>query len=290
MQYINPFALFDLESSANESKIAAVKAETMSRLASADADTDTVSIRGQRLTKGEWQYWLNQLSTPTQQQIHRAIVENHALRNFLEFAHLGFFAAAPAADFWQNAEFVAYVRPFFIAQYAQALLQALKTQNEADMQALQNSPFEISQEEYDTYFVEISDYLSLTAQDLKNLSENNSLTYLSERELVSHLPDTTINIYNYLPQSLSGVRNWIGDAVGRIAMYMSVQLGRPDGAIALVRQALKLKLDEALRLELEELLQAHKSRSRTPIWILIGVGAILLLFALKYIENRYFKL
>jgi hypothetical protein len=288
MQYINPFALFGLETNTNESKIAAVKADIMTRLVQADVDTDMVSIRGQRFTKGEWQYWLDQLCTTEQRQIHIAIVENHALRNFLEFTHLGFFAAAPAPDFWQNAEFVAYIRPFFVFQYAEALLQALKTQNEADMQALQNSPFEISQAEYDTYFVEISDYLSLTAQDLKNLSENNSLTYLSERELVSHLPDTTINIYNYLPNSLSGVRNWIGDSVGRIAMYMSVQLGRPDGAIALVRQALKLKLDEALRLELEQLLQAHKSRSRTPLWILIGVGAMLLLFALKYVENRYF--
>lgn len=287
-QYLNPFQLFSVAPHNIEAALVNIKAELTPRLAVADDAQSIVIIRGQRLSQAEWQYWFDQLADPHQREIHLYISQQKPLSNFLEYGHLGFFEAERDAKTWQNSEFVAYIRPFFIYQYAEALLQALKTQNETEMQLLQKMPFDISKEEFETYFQDISQYLDHTAADLKSLSENQSLTYLSERELVSHLPDTTINIYNHLPANLGEVRNWIGDAVGRIAMYMSVQLGRPDGAVALVRQALKLKLDETLRQELEQLLSIHKSRNRTPVWILIGVGSILLLFLLKYLETRYF--
>ena len=285
MQYHNPFQLFAVEPAELEPKLAAIEQDIRQRLQHIADDAEIVAIRNQRLRKGEWLFWLGQLAEPEKLAAHLEIAARRPLANFLEFGHLGFFEQPVDTEFWGSAA-AQFVRPFFIFQYAEALLQALKTQNERDMELLQRLPFELTQAEFDSYFGEISAYLTRTATDLKALSENQALTYLSERELMSHLPDTTINVYNYLPQQLSGVRNWIGDAVGRIAMYMSVQLGRPDGAIALVRQALKLKLDESLRRDLEQLLTTHKSRNRTPAWILIGVAAVLLLFFLKYLENR----
>lgn len=290
--YHNPFSLFSLSpaDAQLQERLSALGTELRSRLASAD-DAVPVLWQSSRLTRAEWFYWFDQLHNEQQRQFHAEILQIRSLNNFLEYGHLGFFERDFAEmPLWQSPDFVQYIRPFFLFQYVEALLQALKTQNEETLQQLQRLPFELAEEDFVQYFDPVKAFLEETASEIKSLSESETLGYLSERELVSHLPDRAIAAYNSLPEYLSEVRNWIGNAIGQIAVYMTVQLGRPDGATALVRQALKLRLDDELRTSLEKLLESHVNNTsrRAPVWLLVGIGVLILLFLLQYLENRFF--
>ncbi len=291
--YQNPFSLFSLSPTDPQlmERLHTISEEMRKRLSTTTDDTTPVLLHSTRLTRGDWQYWLEQLQTEQQRQLHAEILQLRPLNSFLEYGHLGFFERDFAEmPIFQDADFVEYIRPFFLRQYVEGLLQALKTQAEETLQQLQRLPFELREDDFDTYFEGVKEYLHASASEIKTLSESENLGYLSERELVSHLPDRAIATYNSLPEYLSEVRNWIGNAIGQIAVYMTVQLGRPDGATALVRQALKLRLDDALRADLEKLLQVQLggNRRRVPAWLLVGIGALILLFLLQYLERVFF--
>ena len=108
---------------------------------------------------------------------------------------------------------------------------------------------------------------------------------MSEREILSHLPDKTIELYNLLPEYFAEMRNNIASEIHSLAVVLNNNHGRDDGAEAVLRQGLKLKLDQSLRQALEQLLKQHKITTQIPTWVLVGGGVILLLFLIKFIEN-----
>jgi len=65
-------------------------------------------------------------------------------------------------------------------------------------------------------------------------------------------------------------------------------LGRTDGAMVMIQQALKLNVDSNLKSDLQKLMVRHKKFGRPAAWIIVTVGIIALLFLLQYIEKNYF--
>lgn len=299
MQYQNPFHLFAINPQANLiESLTSLKDDLKVRLSADLAEDDLVSIRGQQLTKGEWLFWFKQLANAETRNLHLKIAENKALTNFLEYGHLGYFQhleekqvelkaeLQEELDFYINHELI---RPFFIAQYAQALLQAFKTHDEAQMIVLQKVHIDFTEEEIGLYFEELQEHLMHTTKEIKTLIDNHSLSYMSERELLSHLSDKTIQLLNNLPLPLAKERDYVGTSIGHLATYMTLQLGYRDAAEILIRQALKLKLNTQLRTELEQLLKIVKPRltGMLPKWLFVGLGLTALLFAIKYIETFF---
>ena len=300
MQYQNPFNLSSINIQGDiVAALQEVKEDLKVRLHNNISEEDTVTIRNVQLTKGEWLFWFKQLASAETRHLHLRIAENRDLANFLEFGHLGFLQklqmqdnAAPAETLYQAIQtFLQHdqMRPFFVAQYAQSLLQAFKTHHEEDMILLQAFPIELTDEEIGLYFEELQQYLSQTTQEIKTLIENQSLSYISERELVSHLSDKKIQLLNQLPSPLARERDYVGTTIGHLATYMTMQLGYREAAEALLRQALKLKLSEQLRHDLEELLKMVKPRifANMPSWLFIGLGVTALLFLINYLEKIF---
>lgn len=298
MQYQNPFNLFSINPQGNiVESLNNIKEDLKTRLTSNIAEEEMVSIRGQQLTKGEWLFWFKQLAAAQSRALHLKINENKALANFLEYGHLGYFQKMEESDNSEaieelKAEFDFYIqnetiRPFIVAQYAQALLQAFKTHDEAQMMLLQKVHIDFTEEEIGLYFEELQAYLSQTTKEIKSLIDTHALSYISERELVSHLSDKTIKLLNNLPQPLAKERDYVGTSIGHLATYMTLQLGYRDAAEVLIRQALKLKLDTQIRSELEQLLKMIRPRlsALLPNWALFGLGAVVVLFLIKYIET-----
>ena len=97
-------------------------------------------------------------------------------------------------------------------------------------------------------------YVENTIQELKDLQTKKELLHISERELLSYLPNRTIELYNMLPDYFYAARNLIGNEVYRLSIVLTQNFGRSDGASAMLKQGLKLKLDDTVRKNLESML------------------------------------
>ncbi len=285
--YISPFDIFNIRPQEMDSRWASVRADLQAALLPYSLPS-TARVYGHSYSKKQFIQWIDELDNPATREYHTLIANNKPLYNFLEYGHLGIFRDQAINFSSFSADFLQFIKYYFAYQYCEAWLQAVKTENTEAIELLQNAPVPFSESEKDEFLQPVQDYLTATTEDLQKLVDNQQLSHISERELRSYLSDKTIAIFNLLPDSFATTRNWIGNTVGHLAMYMTVQLRRPEGAEVLVRQALKLKLDEGLRNDLEQLLEVQKSRFRMPAWAWLGMGVVALLFLLKYIETTYF--
>ena len=139
------------------------------------------------------------------------------------------------------------------------------------------------------YYHDAAQYLDGTLRNLQTLREDPRLYIMSERELAMQLPDKTIEVYNMLPEYFDDARDMIGNQMRIIAQVFVMEAGRQDGAVAIINQALKLKLSEKLRKELTSYKkQLNPGFGRIPLFVTIGIGVVLLLFLLKWMENNLF--
>jgi hypothetical protein len=292
MQYINPFIVFGIRPNEFEKQWAGVKNQLEKTLTQYNLSAK-VPFLSYEYPKQTFLQLLDALDNPSTRAYHAKIWEERALYNFLDYGHLNFLKSEHLEEKVKGFEpdFIDFIRPYFDIQYQDALLQAVKSQNSEDLDTLSRCP-QILYSNHTTAAPDIAEpiqtLLDTTAQELEELAQSPKLGYISERELVSYLSDTTIEMYNQLPDYLADTRNHIANTVGQIAVFMAVQLGRADGAEAMVRQALKLKLEDSLRKDLEQLLTHQSTRNKVPAWILLAVGAVAVLFFLKYLETNFF--
>lgn len=288
MQYLNPFRIFDIsyQKVPDTYVIQRVQSEVTTQLSAYEKE-DTVYIKGNKMKK--WQAeavladWLNE----EKRAFHRRVLEVPFLYSFLEYGHLNYFDNHEEKyDLWnEDIEFAKFVFPYFANQYSNALLQAIKVQDKKELTMLLAAPPPKQNEHAAVYYNSVSEHISETISSLVDLKEQQSLHYMSEREILSHLPDKTIELYNLLPEYFAEMRNNIASEIHSLAVVLNNNHGRDDGAEAVLRQGLKLKLDQSLRQALEQLLKQHKITTQIPAWVFIGGGVIALLFLIKFIEN-----
>ncbi len=285
MKYISPFQTFGINPQEFAAQWPSIKKETQRYLQSYSLYAD-VNIKQTTATKQQFNKWMDELDAEQSREIHLQIYENVDLCRFLQAGELHLFAnnslsSAPTAV-------IEYIKPFYLHQYADAWVRALQTNNEHELNLLKTQVIPYPLADILAYAQPIEDYLKKTIANLEALANSPQLSYISERELLSYLPDQTIATYNFLPDFLSNARNWLATAVGRLAMYMSVQLGRTDGAMIMIQQALKLNVDNDLKSDLQKLMVRHKKIGRPAAWIIVTISVIALLFLIQYIEKTYF--
>lgn len=110
---------------------------------------------------------------------------------------------------------------------------------------------------------------------------------MSERELLSYLPNRTIELYNMLPDYFYAARNLIGNEIYQLSVVLTQNFGRSDGASAMLKQGLKLKLDETVRKNLEAMLGKFSFKYKVPTFIWVAFLAVAILFMMKYIETNF---
>lgn len=284
--YINPFKLFDLPLNVDEGTLRAHKLRIQDRMQH-NKETDLVYVGNNQLPKQTVLKLLKELENYQTRQYHVAIYEHKKLLNFLEYGHLNYFRNSQSLSSTQDADFFKFIGPYFGYQYGETLLQAIKTQDKETLSLLSATSLPMVGDFEEQCYKHANFYVESTIKELKNLQERQELNHMSERELLSYLPNRTIELYNMLPDYFYAARNLIGNEVYQLSIVLTQNFGRSDGASAMLRQGLKLKLDTAVRKNLESMLGKFSMKTKVPNFIIIAVIVIVVLFMMKYIETNF---
>lgn len=286
--YQSPYRIFNLKPTSSQEEIDHYAQYLHERYAMLDegseVNTGTIKIEKKDIFK-----IVAELNDPLLKQHHVTIFEHKQFLNFLEYGHLNFFREQKRiVDVSHNADFLSFVAPYFGEQYGQSILMALKTNNIDNLKLLIDKDEEITQLFGDQIFDYVNDYVNTTVNDIKELQLNQGLPHISERELLSYLPNRTIELYNTLPDHFNNFRNLIGNEVYSLSMVLHQNYGRFDGAAVILNQGLKLKLDDALRSNMEKLASEFKFKSKLPPVVWIVVAVISLLYIIKFLEGLFY--
>ena len=284
--YTNPFKLFDLPLDVDEAALKTHQSRIQERMQH-NEETELVYIGHNKLQKKTVLRLLKELANYQTRQYHIAIYEYKKLLNFLEYGHLNYFRNSQPLTAIQDADFFKFIGPYFGYQYGETLLQAIKTQDKETLSLLSATSLPMVGDFEDACYKHANYYVESTIKELKNLQEKQGLNHMSERELLSYLPNRTIELYNMLPDYFYAARNLIGNEVYQLSIVLTQNAGRSDGASIMLKQGLKLKLDTTVRKNLESMLGQFSIKSKFPNFILIAVVFIAILFMMKYIETNF---
>lgn len=282
--YLSPFKLFNLPLNASEAVLTANR-EQISAHIRHNKETEMVYIGNNKVIKSDVLRLLKELDNFYIRQYHIAIHEHKKLLNFLEYGHLNYFRNNTVATA-QDTDFFKFIAPYFGYQYGETLLQAIKTQDKETLALLSSSTLPMVGDFEDQCYRHANSYVESTIKELKNLQVKQELHHMSERELLSYLPNRTIELYNMLPDYFYAARNLIGNEVYQLSVVLTQNFGRSDGASVMLKQGLKLKLDETVRRNLESMLGKFSFKHKVPTFIWVALLAVAILFMMKYIETN----
>lgn len=285
--YISPYKIFQLSPDANELEVEHHRGRLLVQLMNY-GPKESVHLEGTKLSKEKALKLVAELSETATRSYHIEIFKHKKLLNFLEYGHLNYFRAEQPAGAKQEEGFYQFIAPYFAEQYDETLMQAIKTQDKETLELLSKSSLPIVGEFEEQCYRHANLYVQDTINTLKSLQNNVEIQALSERELMTYLPNKTIELYNMLPDYFFVARNLIGNEVYQVALEMTERLGRNDSAAVLLRQGLKLRLDNTVRNNLQELLDRFKMRYKVPSFIVWGLLVVLLLFLMDYLEHTFF--
>lgn len=287
--YINPYKLFDLDINCSDIELKNNEIQIINRIKRYN-DEEDVHIGSNQLPKKQVLLLLKELDNEITRQYHVTIFKHKKLLIFLEYGHLNYFRSDNKSIVSQDSGFLKFITPYFGYQYGETLLQAIKSQDKETLSLLSTTSLPIAGDFEDVCYKYANRYVENKITELKELQENKELLHMSERELLSYLPNRTIELYNMLPDYFSSARNLIGNEVYQLSLVLTQNLGRSDGANAVLKQGLKLKLDETVRKSLESMLHSFTVRAKMPSFIWIAAIAVVALFLIKYIETNFINM
>lgn len=284
--YLSPFKLFNLPIDASDAVFKTNKEQISDRIKH-NKETEIVYVGNTKIIKGEVLKLLRELDNFYTRGYHIAVFEHKKLLNFLEYGHLNYFRTSSAAVTNQDADFLKFIAPYFGYQYGETLLQAIKTQDKETLGILSSATLPMVGDFEDQCYRHANLYVESTIKDLRNLQDQQTLHHMSERELLSYLPNRTIELYNMLPDYFYAARNLIGNEIYQLSVVLTQNFGRNDGASAMLKQGLKLKLDKTVRRNLESMLGKFSFKYKIPTFLWVALLAVSILFMMKYIETHF---
>jgi len=285
--YLSPFKLFNLSKDSSDAVLKANQEKVMRQLRH-HSETELVFIGTTKIQKGEVLKLLRELDNFYTRSYHIAIFEYKKLLNFLEFGHLNYFRNDSKVPQPKDGEFLKFIAPYFGHQYGETLLQAIKTQDKETLSLLSAEALPMVGDFEDQCYKYANSYVESTITDLKELQSKKELVHMSERELLSYLPTGRIELYNMLPDYFYSARNLIGNEVYQLSVVLTQKFGRSDGASVMLKQGLKLKLDQAVRKNLESMLQNFSIKAKVPDFVWFAAIAVIALYVLKFLETTFF--
>jgi hypothetical protein len=288
MLYLNPFKLFDLSPEALPNT-AERKLLFWEQKGARVQEGELLLVGSERVSKEYLMQLIQELRTPEFRAFHKLIFEQRYLLNFLEFGHLAYFYESIDTSYMEDASFLEFVMPYFSERFSEVLLQATQSDDFELIELLNTKALNGKKEGVveEAFYGETSNYIKDTILRLQTLQRNYEIKSMSERELVSFLSNQQIKSINALPAYFKQSRNLIAREVYVLSEILIHHFGRADGAAVMLRQGLKLDLDEAVRSDLEAMLGRFNFKTQVPMFVWIGGGVILLLFLLRYIENTF---
>lgn len=284
--YTSPYQLFDLSLDATPAELAAYK-ERLLRSLQHYGSEDLVYVKHSKVKKSLVLQLLRELEDFELRSHHQTIFQNKKLLNFLEYGQLNYFRAPHATWGQYDSDFYAFIAPYFAHQYGETLAQAIRTQNKEVLELLGQASLPRVGDFEEQCYRYANAYVEDTINALRELQERPVVNSLTKKQLVGYLPNRTIELYNLLPDYFYAARNLIGNQVYHTALALTHKFNRGDAAALLIDQGLKLRLDQSVRRNLEDLNKNFKMRHQVPSFIVWGTAAIAFLFALKYLENLF---
>jgi hypothetical protein len=287
MQYYNPYRIFQINPERLDATTLQNLNERLSNIYRTNSTYETINYDGTKITVQDLKKCYNELNDPESATFHKQILKKTELFNFLEYGHPSYLNNLSFEN--EDLALFGFLLPYFATQYSESLIQAIKSNDKENIKFLSELNLPMMEGNEELYFQDVNDYLKQSVGDLFNLRENNKLSVMSEREIAFQLPDVQIQIFNSLPKQFEDFRNSIANQTRLTAEKLTLEHDRRDGAVALINQTLKLNLSDFIRKELLGLKkQLNPGFSKIPLFVIIGLSVVGLLFLLKWIENTFF--
>jgi thiol:disulfide interchange protein len=180
-----------------------------------------------------------------------------------------------------------FIAPYFAFQYSEVLIQSLKAQDIETVKLLSQQELPQIETLENEYYYDTKIYLNDQLQEMDTLKNDSRLYIMSERELAMQVSDKVIELYNSLPDYFLPMRDDMAVSLRNTSQAMAAQ-GRREGAAVLLKQASKLKLNQALQKDVKSMQkQINPLLGNLPLFLMIGLGVVFLLFLIKWIESTF---
>jgi hypothetical protein len=283
MQYHNPFKIFGLKPGNFDDKdLDAV----WNRLISSPRDSsNNLNIQGVKISIFDTEKLISELRDPLKRSLHEELFHHNELLNFLEYGHPGYLKHRN--DYTENEALMNFIAPYFAFQYSEVLIQSLKAQDIETVKLLSQQELPQIETLENEYYYDTKIYLNDQLQEMDTLKNDSRLYIMSERELAMQVSDKVIELYNSLPDYFLHMRDDMAVSLRNTSQAMAAQ-GRREGAAVLLKQASKLKLNQALQKDVKSMQkQINPLLGNLPLFLMIGLGVVFLLFLIKWIESTF---
>ena len=283
MQYHNPFKIFGLTPKSfndNDLNLCSQKLREYPR-----DSNNMVYIQGTKLSIDELERLISELRDASKRSLHEELAQHNELLNFLEYGHPGYFKQRKENP--ENEALMEFVAPYFAVQYSEMLIQALKAQDIETVKLLAEQELPRKEALENEYFYDTKIYLDEQLEEIEALKDNPRIYVMSERELSMQVSDKVIELYNSLPDYFMSIRDEMAISLRNTSQTMAAE-GRREGAAVLLKQASKFKLNKTLQKDVKTLQkQINPLMGNLPLFIMIGLGVVFLLFLIKWLETTF---
>ena len=287
MQYLNPFKLFNLDSKKVDNKSIEQIRNQIENEYNRYSNYDYVTYNGTKLQIQELKFCLNELNEEGSREFHLQILKDTELYNFLEYGHPDLLNNR--SEIIGNSDYIEFLVPHFAQQISETLLQGIKTENQKAVDLVLKFKLPLVDQYENFYFQDVAEYLKNYTKEFDIDQEDSRWRVMSEREIISTFSDRLIKIINSLPDYFEESRNYMAVELKDFADQLCNKFGRTDAALAILNQALKLHIKTDLKKELQAIKKIiNPGFNKMPLFLIIGMSVVALLFLLKWVENTFF--
>jgi len=287
MQYLNPFKLFKVDSKEVDDKSIELIRNQIENEYNQYSKYDYVTYNGTKLQIQELKFCLNELLDEAIREYHIQILKDTELYNFIEFGHPDILKNRKELN--GNPDYIDFVVPYFTNQISEILLQGIKTEDQQLVDLVLDFKLPLLEIHENLYFENTADYLKNYNVDFDIEDDDSRWRVMSEREIISTISDRLIKIINTLPNYFDDSRNQMALELKEFSEELSAKFGRADASLAILKQALKLKISAEVKNEIRSLnKQISPGLHKLPLFLIIGMSVVALLFLLKWVENSFF--
>jgi len=269
-QFINPFDLLDLDTSAVPSAVEVQRAKRRGLLEFDLSESNSVEIAGRSIQRSDFINSSEDLADPKKREFYAALHERFPdLNRFLSTGEVGFFQNYQHESLFNHTPFVEFVGPYFAHQYNRVLKSALKDKNTELVRLLASCKLLVTNDQKSKLYQGAKQYLRHLREELDDLSaqakqgqESVALYVAAEvKELVD------FDLLNALPGELKGSRSEVGKALRNLSVIVFNELGDAKIALRILRKGLKLDVSDVtqkrLRKDLRKIEDIYEQRRLT---------------------------
>jgi hypothetical protein len=255
MQYLNPYELLELAPNADESSIKKAKRR---RMADLDLNEGFLTLGEHKVYKSDFIQLSQALEDPEQARYYAYLLGNLPLHRFLSEGDTDFFKSNTKQAIFEDKKFLAFIGPFFAAQYDRCLSKAFRAKDWAKVQLLGAGPVLVSPQQQEKAYESTVRHWQQFHQDCQELleelnEEEDSYDLKKIDALLQRLDrEQWIKGLNLLPDYFQTQRNDTAKTLRSISVGVFNNLDDVDRAQKLIEKAQELNLSGTAKQQITE--------------------------------------